>query len=87
VSVSRTPGHTKHFQTIPLTETIYLCDCPGMVFPALDRPRHLQILCGLYPLSHMREPFTALRYLAELIPLETVYKLKKYKQDSGPWYS
>ena len=35
VSVSRTPGHTKYFQTIYLTPTVKLCDCPGLVFPAL----------------------------------------------------
>ena len=30
VSVSRTPGHTKHFQTIFLTNNVKLCDCPGL---------------------------------------------------------
>ena len=35
VSVSRTPGHTKHFQTIYLTPTVKLCDSPGLVFPSL----------------------------------------------------
>lgn len=39
VSVSRTPGHTKHFQTIHLTSTVRLCDCPGLVFPSfVERP-------------------------------------------------
>jgi ribosome biogenesis GTPase A len=39
VSVSRTPGHTKHFQTINLTATVRLCDCPGLVFPSyVERP-------------------------------------------------
>jgi len=32
-SVSRTPGHTKHLQTWPLSPTVELCDCPGLVFP------------------------------------------------------
>lgn len=35
VSVSRTPGHTKYFQTYYLTPTVKLCDCPGLVFPSL----------------------------------------------------
>lgn len=34
VSVSRTPGHTKYFQTYYLTQTVKLCDCPGLVFPS-----------------------------------------------------
>lgn len=36
VSVSRTPGHTKHLQTIFLTKSVRLCDCPGLVFPSLS---------------------------------------------------
>ncbi len=35
VSVSKTPGHTKHLQTLYLTSSIRLCDCPGLVFPSL----------------------------------------------------
>lgn len=35
VSVSRTPGHTKHLQTVFLTKNVRLCDCPGLVFPSL----------------------------------------------------
>ena len=42
VSTSRTPGHTKHFQTIFLTHSIRLCDCPGLVFPSLVN-RQLQV--------------------------------------------
>lgn len=34
MSVSRTPGHTKYFQTYYLTPTVKLCDCPGLVFPS-----------------------------------------------------
>ncbi|KAI0216581.1 Guanine nucleotide-binding protein-like 1 [Lamellibrachia satsuma] len=48
VSVSKTPGHTKHFQTIFLTPTVKLCDCPGLVFPSLI-PKPLQILAGILP--------------------------------------
>jgi len=33
VSVSATPGKTKHFQTIHLSPDVILCDCPGLVFP------------------------------------------------------
>ena len=42
VSASRTPGHTKHFQTIHIAENLRLCDSPGLVFPALI-PRALQV--------------------------------------------
>lgn len=43
VSVSRTPGHTKYFQTYFLTPTVRLCDCPGLIFPSLV-DRQLQVL-------------------------------------------
>lgn len=43
VSASRTPGHTKHYQTINFSTHLTLLDCPGLVFPALDRPKPLQV--------------------------------------------
>ena len=62
VSVSKTPGHTKHFQTIHIAENIRLCDCPGLgklfflitVFPSLI-PKPLQILSGMYKISQVQE--------------------------------
>ena len=73
VSVSRTPGHTKHFQTIFLTPNIRLCDCPGLVFPSYY-PKQLQVLMGCYPISQLREPYSSIQYLAERI--DVVHKLK-----------
>ncbi|KAJ8951266.1 hypothetical protein NQ318_008169 [Aromia moschata] len=68
VSVSKTPGHTKHFQTIFLTPTVRLCDCPGLVFPSkVSKP--LQVLMGSFPIAQLREPFTTVKYLAERLDL------------------
>lgn len=75
VGVSQTPGKTKHLQTVQLQQNIVLCDCPGLVFPALDMPKALQALSGVLPLPQLREPFSAVQYLAERIPLETIYGL------------
>lgn len=36
VAVACMPGKTKHFQTLPLSETVTLCDCPGLVFPRIS---------------------------------------------------
>lgn len=47
VSVSKTPGHTKHFQTICLTSTVRLCDCPGLIFPS-KVPKNLQVIFHIY---------------------------------------
>ncbi|CAL1610870.1 unnamed protein product [Knipowitschia caucasica] len=75
VSVSRTPGHTKYFQTYYLTPTVKLCDCPGLVFPSrVDK--QLQILAGIYPVSQLQEPYSSVGYLCERTPFLSVLKLK-----------
>ncbi|KAG7306645.1 hypothetical protein JYU34_008062 [Plutella xylostella] len=63
VSVSKTPGHTKHFQTIYLTPQVRLCDCPGLVFPSTV-PRPVQVLMGSYPIAQLRQPYTTIRFVA-----------------------
>ena len=77
VSESATPGHTKHFQTMFLLPTLCFCDCPGVVFPKLQVDREIQVLFGSFPIAQTREPYSAIRYLAEHcdIPLHKVYKL------------
>lgn len=85
VSASRTPGHTKHLQTIFFTKQVVLCDCPGLVFPALDRPKALQILCGLFPIAQVRESFSAIRYLAERVPIEKIYGLQHPDPEEKHW--
>mmetsp|Transcript_8218 Transcript_8218/g.13349 ORF Transcript_8218/g.13349 Transcript_8218/m.13349 type:complete len:578 (-) Transcript_8218:45-1778(-) len=84
VSTSRTPGHTKHFQTITLSPNVSLCDCPGLVFPALDQSKALQVICGVFPIAQVREPYSAVRFLAERIPLEHTYNLPP-PEDNQPW--
>lgn len=64
VSVSRTPGHTKHFQTIFLTPNVRLCDCPGLVFPS-KVPKVNQVLMGSFPIAQLREPFTTIKYIGK----------------------
>ena len=84
VSVSRTPGHTKHFQTIFLTNTVRLCDCPGLVFPS-QTPRTLQVLVGSYPIAQLREPYGAVRFLAERVDLPKLLALKHPEGDDEEW--
>ncbi|CAH2083344.1 unnamed protein product [Euphydryas editha] len=80
VSVSRTPGHTKHFQTIFLTSQVRLCDCPGLVFPS-KVPRSIQILMGSYPIAQLREPYTTIRYLAERLDLPSLLRINHPEND------
>ncbi|TNN81647.1 Guanine nucleotide-binding protein-like 1 [Liparis tanakae] len=75
VSVSRTPGHTKYFQTYYLTPTVKLCDCPGLIFPSLVN-KQLQILAGIYPIAQLQEPYSSVGYLCARTPFLSVLKLK-----------
>ena len=77
VSTSATAGHTKHLQHIPLNNEITLCDCPGLTFPVVGLPLCIQVLMGSFPLAQNREPYTAIHYLGERIPMERVYNLSR----------
>lgn len=83
VSVSKTPGHTKHFQTIFLTPNVRLCDCPGLVFPS-KVPKVIQVLMGSYPIAQLREPFTTVMYLGERLDLPHLLKIK-HPEDDDTW--
>ncbi|CAG9764541.1 unnamed protein product [Ceutorhynchus assimilis] len=80
VSVSRTPGHTKHFQTIFLTNNVRLCDCPGLVFPS-KVPKPLQVLMGSFPIAQLREPYSTIRFLAERLNLIKMLRIEHPEQD------
>ncbi|KAF5280525.1 hypothetical protein FQR65_LT00276 [Abscondita terminalis] len=80
VSVSRTPGHTKHFQTIFITKNVKLCDCPGLVFPS-KVPKVMQVLMGCFPIAQLREPFTTVKFLAEHLNLQAMLKLEHPDND------
>jgi len=56
VSMSRTPGKTKHLQTLELPETdITLCDCPGLVFPSVVATKHHLAINGTVPLVELQD--------------------------------
>ncbi|XP_017780176.1 PREDICTED: guanine nucleotide-binding protein-like 1 [Nicrophorus vespilloides] len=80
VSVSKTPGHTKHFQTIFLTPNVRLCDCPGLVFPS-KVPKVLQIIMGSFPIAQLREPFTTIKYLAERMDMPKLLRIAHPEND------
>ncbi|XP_043259536.1 guanine nucleotide-binding protein-like 1 [Colletes gigas] len=80
VSVSRTPGHTKYFQTIFLTKNVCLCDCPGLVFPSTV-PKELQILMGSFPIAQVRDPCSTVKFLAERVDLTKLLRLEHPDKD------
>ena len=87
-SVSRTAGHTKHLQHIPLDypKGVYLIDCPGLIFPK-EQPRFLGEVMGLYPIAQIREPFSSIRVVYEYLQLDRLYNLKKpdWYEKSDSW--
>ncbi|KAL5264124.1 hypothetical protein ACHWQZ_G005265 [Mnemiopsis leidyi] len=87
VSVSKTPGHTKHFQTIFYSPGIRLCDCPGLVFPTIA-PKQIQIVSGMYPVAQVREPYSVVGYVAERIDLVSYLRLTHpclEDEPDAPW--
>ncbi|KAG9079543.1 hypothetical protein FRC06_007677, partial [Ceratobasidium sp. 370] len=76
VKASRTPGKTKHFQTLFLTPEIRLVDCPGLVLPALV-PMELQVLSNVLPISQIPALPACIRYAGDLMPIEEIFGVDK----------
>jgi ribosome biogenesis GTPase A/SAM-dependent methyltransferase len=88
-SVSKTAGHTKYLQHIPLDgayDGVCLIDCPGLIFP-LEQPRFMGELLGLYPIAQVREPYSAIRYAFEYLPLVKLYIVTKpdWYEEEDEW--
>eukprot|EP01062_Namystynia_karyoxenos_P073049 TRINITY_DN6983_c2_g1_i1.p1 TRINITY_DN6983_c2_g1~~TRINITY_DN6983_c2_g1_i1.p1 ORF type:complete len:1190 (+),score=451.02 TRINITY_DN6983_c2_g1_i1:91-3570(+) len=73
VTVSATPGKTKHFQTLRLEHErrVMLCDCPGLVFPSFASTRDHMVVDGVLPVSQLRDAVTTMQIVASRIPKET----------------
>lgn len=89
VSVSATPGKTKHFQTILLSDKVLLCDCPGLVFPNFAFTNGELVCSGVLPIDQLREYTGPATLVAQRIPkyfLEATYGIAiamKSKEDGG----
>lgn len=79
VSVSSTPGKTKHFQTIHLSPEVILCDCPGLVFPNFATTKAELVCNGILPIDQLREFTGPAGLVANRIPqtfFEALYGVK-----------
>lgn len=86
VSVSATPGKTKHFQTLFLDTDLILCDCPGLVMPSFVLTKADMILNGILPIDQMRDHVPAVNTLCSRIPrhiLEDKYGIMIAKPQEG----
>ncbi|XP_047230330.1 large subunit GTPase 1 homolog [Girardinichthys multiradiatus] len=68
VSVSATPGHTKHFQTLYVEPGLCLCDCPGLVMPSFVSTKAEMICSGILPIDQMRDHVPAVSLICQTIP-------------------
>ncbi|KAM9315927.1 large subunit GTPase 1 homolog [Gastrophryne carolinensis] len=76
VSVSATPGHTKHFQTLYVEPGLCLCDCPGLVMPSFVSTKAEMICSGILPIDQMRDHIPPISLISLRIPryvLEAIY--------------
>ncbi|KAJ7161420.1 hypothetical protein C8R43DRAFT_1176109, partial [Mycena crocata] len=76
VRASKTPGKTKHFQTLFWTPDVRLVDCPGLVMPNFV-PMEMQVLCGILPISRVSAVPSCTYHAAELLPLEKVFPISR----------
>lgn len=90
--VTSTPGKTKHFQTLIISDKMTLCDCPGLVFPSFSSSRYEMIACGVLPIDRMTEHRESVQVVADRVPrhvIEEIYKIslpkpKSYESQSRP---
>ncbi|CAK0800230.1 unnamed protein product, partial [Prorocentrum cordatum] len=76
VSMSRTPGKTKHLQTLELTGGLSLCDCPGLVFPSVVATKAHLAINGTAPLQELRDCVAPVRLVVQKLGAPAV--LERY---------
>ncbi|XP_069328863.1 large subunit GTPase 1 homolog [Eulemur rufifrons] len=89
VSVSATPGHTKHFQTLYVEPGLCLCDCPGLVMPSFVSTKAEMTCNGILPIDRMRDHIPPVSLVCQNIPrhvLEATYGINiiKPREDEDP---
>lgn len=72
VSVSATPGHTKRFQTLMVTDKLTFCDCPGLVMPSVVHSKGHLMVSGILPIDTIRDYIAPINIVAEQFPRETL---------------
>lgn len=90
--VTSTPGKTKHFQTLIISDELVLCDCPGLVFPSFSSSRYEMIAYGVLPIDRMTEHRESVQVVANRVTrhaLESIYNIplpkpKPYEPQSRP---
>ena len=78
-AVAATPGKTKHFQTLFVSDDLCLCDCPGLVMPQFAHSKAEMVAAGVIPidrLTDVRAPIATVAARVSREQLERVYGFK-----------
>jgi len=96
-SMSRQPGKTRHFQTLELTSTVTLCDCPGLVMPKVVATKAHLVINNTMSVDRLRNFHEPCQLIADRVGLLELYrrygvplrpKLKKvgdFLEDFAKW--
>ncbi|KAJ9122967.1 hypothetical protein QFC24_004005 [Naganishia onofrii] len=69
VRASKTPGKTKHFQSLYWSKDVRIVDCPGLVLPSLTCVE-MQVQAGILPISQVSSVASCIYHIACALPLE-----------------
>lgn len=75
-AVAATPGKTKHFQTLFVSDSLCLCDCPGLVMPRFARSKADMVAAGVIPIDRLTDVIEPVDIIASRVKkeqLEDVY--------------
>lgn len=75
-AVAATPGKTKHFQTLFVSDDLCLCDCPGLVMPRFAVSKSDMVAAGVIPidrLTNVVEPVEIIASRVKRQQLQDVY--------------
>eukprot|EP00466_Bigelowiella_natans_P020862 jgi/Bigna1/53235/estExt_Genewise1Plus.C_170041 len=77
VSVSATPGKTKHFQTLEVVWIVglRLCDCPGLVFPIFMRSKAALVVSGIFPIAQLRDHISPVHEVVSRVTRQQLHHL------------
>lgn len=78
-AVAATPGKTKHFQTLNVSDVLCLCDCPGLVMPQFAHSKAEMVAAGVIPidrLTDVRAPISTIALRVSRAQFERVYAMK-----------
>lgn len=78
-AVASTPGKTKHFQTLFVSDTLCICDCPGLVMPQFAHSKAEMVAAGVIPIDRLTDVRAPIATVAERVSraqFERVYGLK-----------